>query len=236
MEAVAGGVTWMAACRPEGMSMILGVHPVRNGLVIGAGLLTTWLFRRFRPLSRWRLSSLTSHSQRLYKREQYDEALAMARTAQQLAKSHFGKASTQYQRALFHLAAVHSAMRRNDDALEVLKECNQLVRTLHGDASLQRVPICHAMAEVHEAEGGSGGMKKAAAVLQEARELRRAALGEANLSYAFSCIQEAALLVRFANDALMMDNGERGRLADQAVGLALTAHAAAGESARPTRV
>ena len=123
-------------------------------------------------------------------------------------------------------------MRQNAEALEVLNECDRLVVAAHGDASLQRVPICHAMAEVHEAEGKPQDMQKAVAALQRARELRRAALGEAHLSYAFSCIQEAALLVRIANEALMMVDSERARLTDQAVGLALAAHAAAGECAR----
>eukprot|EP00966_Prymnesium_polylepis_P181247 4198299-Prymnesium_polylepis.1 len=73
------------------------------------------------------------------------------------------------------------------------------------------------MAEVHEAEGKPPDMHKAAAALGRARELRLAALGDAHMSYAFSCIQEGALLVRFANEALMMDNTERARLTGEAV-------------------
>eukprot|EP00966_Prymnesium_polylepis_P151686 3504551-Prymnesium_polylepis.1 len=84
---------------------------VRDGLLVGAvGVVAAWLLgayysRRFSPLTRWRLSSLIRQSQRLYKRQQYDEALSVARAAQQMAEADFGKASSQHQRAMFHLGA-----------------------------------------------------------------------------------------------------------------------------------
>ena len=150
----------------------------------------------------------------------------MSHAAQQLAEASFGKESRQNQHVLFHLAAVHSAMRQNKEALSVLDECDRLASAIHGAGSLERVPICHAMAEVHEANGKRSDMEKALKALGRARELRLAALGEAHMSYAFSCVQEAALLVRFANEAIMMENSERGQRTEQAVDLTLAAHAA----------
>ena len=193
-----------------------------GGLVIEQACADSLDFRR--PTAGAGGFHFISQSQVLYKREQFDDALSKALAAQQLAKP-LRKDIKPAQACYLHSRA-YSAMRQNAEALRVLNECDRLTCATHGDDSLERVPICHAMAEVHEADGKL--LEMAVAARQRAPELRLAALGDAHPSYAFSRIQEAALLVRFANEALMMDAPERA-LADRAgSGLALAAHGAAG--------
>ena len=99
---------------------------------------------------------------------------------------------------------------------------------LVGETSVKRVPIQHALAEVFEAEGRPADYRKAAQALRQVRDLRRAALGDADPLYASSCFDEAGLLVRFANETPLLADEERGQATERAVDAALEAHAAAG--------
>ena len=205
-----------------------GLLMLRNLLVGGAaGLLKTWLWRRHRPLARWRVSSLIRASHASYAREDYSQALSTAFNAKLLAATQLGEASSSHESELFHVAAVHAAMREHAEALSVLRECDVLACKIHGVASVKRMPIYHALAEVFEAEGTPADYREAVRALQKARELRLAALGSADSSYARSCLNEAGLLVRFANETPILPDEERGALTERAVDAVLEEHAAA---------
>ena len=198
-------------------------------LIVGAaGLSAMVLWHHLAPLVRWRISSLVRTSRTHYAAKKYEESLAAAVTAKELAAKELGEASATHRQVLFHLAAVYSAMRRLTDAIFTLRQCDVLACDAHGTESLQRVPIFNAMAEVHEAEDTEAGARQALEVLQKCRDLRLLSLGDAHLDYAFSCFNEANLLVRIANDTVMMPAEKRVEQTERAVTLAIEAHNVAG--------
>ena len=198
----------------------------------GASGIASRLWHRFTPLARWRVHAIIRTSKAEYSRKEYDASLASALAAKHLAST-FGEASQLYAKALFHLAAVHAAMRQHTEALSVLGECDLLATAAHGASSLKRVPILHAVAEVREAEGKPHDYQAAVRALHECTELRRTALGDAHELFAFSCFNEAVLLVHYANETLVMSAAQRAELTSRAVRLGIDAHAAAGVRSSP---
>jgi len=208
----------------------VGLPFVPATLVVGtAGLIVALLMRRHRPLSSWRVSSLIRASRLSYAQKEHDQSLSTALVAKCLAASTLGETSSLHESALFHLAAVHAAMRQHAEALSVLQECDALACAIHGEMSVKRVPICHALAEVFESQG-KPAYREAVRALRTVRELRLAALGDMHPLYASSCFDEAGLLIRFANETPVMTDRERGTLTGQAVQAAFEAHAAAGRA------
>ena len=170
--------------------------------------------------SSWRVSWLMRTSHVRYAEQRYDDALEAARAAAELAAATLGTQSLDHERAMLHLAAVHAAMRQNEEALDLLGDCDSLAIRVHGSDSLQRIPILHARAEVLEAADDLAGAVEA---LGRARAIRRAVLGPHDPAYARSCFNQAGLLVRQANSALVAVDGWRASLVGQAVTLVVEA-------------
>ena len=195
-------------------------------------VIAVFIAQYLKPFARWRIRSLQKRSHMHYAGKSYDEALAAAKTARELARASLGKESAAHERSLLHLAAVHAAMRQHKEAEAVLDESETLVSSRGGEDSLGLVPICHARAEVYEALGTAAGMRRATEALERARDVRRARLGDAHLDYAFGCFNLAGLVVRQARDPLcFMDHARRGELAGRAAELAIEA-AQVAEAAR----
>mmetsp|Transcript_908 Transcript_908/g.2862 ORF Transcript_908/g.2862 Transcript_908/m.2862 type:complete len:195 (-) Transcript_908:35-619(-) len=172
------------------------------------------LWRRIRPIVRLSVHALQERSHELYAAKRFDEALEAAAAARDLARNELGEESSTHQRMIFHLAAVLAAMRRHEETGALLSECEVLACRMHGDSSLALVPICHARAELHEA---AGDYALAIAALERARDLRHDSLGSAHPDYARSCFNLAGLLLRHANEVLVMSDRQRAVLAGRAV-------------------
>ena len=177
-----------------------------------------------KPLARWRVGRLNRLSHACYAQKRYDESLAAAVSACELARAQLGDESAAHARALLHLAGVYAAMRRHNEAAQTLAQCEELACRRHGDDALEHVPICHAKAEVFET---AGKYAEATAALERVRELRLEALGRRHISCAWSAFNLAGLVVRRANDTIIMSARQRAELADRAVDLAIDAAAAA---------
>lgn len=176
------------------------------------------------PLSHRRVRLLLRDSHILYAKKQYAESLDVALAAQRLACSLFGELSPLYVRTLVHLAAVHSAMSEFEKALRTLDEAEALVQRANGLECLQLVPVLHARAGVLET---SGQTHLAIEQLNRVREIHRTKLTARRLEYGYSCYNQAAAIVRHANDAPDMVPSQRAELVERAVLLILEASDAA---------
>mmetsp|Transcript_8078 Transcript_8078/g.25928 ORF Transcript_8078/g.25928 Transcript_8078/m.25928 type:complete len:285 (+) Transcript_8078:104-958(+) len=185
------------------------------------------LWRRIRPIVRLSVHALQERSHELYAAKRFDEALEAAAAARDLARNELGEESSTHQRMIFHLAAVLAAMRRHEETGALLSECEVLACRMHGDSSLALVPICHARAELHEA---AGDYALAIAALERARDLRHDSLGSAHPDYARSCFNLAGLLLRHANEVLVMSDRQRAVLAGRAVDSGLEAAAVSADA------
>ena len=133
-----------------------------------------WLRRRYWPLTRRRISTLTSASQKAFEKKEYEAALSCAKAAAQLASA-LGHSSMRYGTALFHLAAVHSAMANHADAKACLLECDRITCATHGERSLKRVAILKAIAEACIATSSNAADREQAALaLRTCQELEGA--------------------------------------------------------------
>lgn len=196
---------------------------VQTVLIVAVILVVVWFLWKLAPLSRWRIAKCIEHSKRRFTAKEYDQALADALEAKRLARVKLGASSETFERAMMHLAATHAAMLQNREALAVLDECAQLACKLHGDGTLELVPVCHARAEVYES---NGSFDSAIQALEAAKELRGAHLGENCISYGFSCVNLAGLLIRYAS-SVDMTPGRMGELVERAAEQAMEAKAAA---------
>ena len=168
-----------------------------TGVLIACAIAARLFFILRRLVMEWRVTRLVRGSKTLYYAKEHDRALAVAEQARALSLALMGKHSDAHMDASIHLASVHSGMRKHELALLVLAECDDLARA-HVHTPLTRVPVLHASAEVLE---DSGQLQGATDALEEARSVRRAALGERSLLYACSCHNLAGMLVRRAHDA-----------------------------------
>jgi len=193
--------------------------PSRALAICGVALcLAALLARRVAPS--WRVAWLLRSSHTHYAATRYDAALAAANAARELAASSLGADSEEHQRALFHTAAVHAALRQNESALAVLDECDALATRLHGAQSLRHVLLLHARAEVFEVADQMG---EAVEALGRARAIRRAAFGPDHPAYARACFNQAGMAVRHANSGPVATDSWRAAIVNQAVTLAVEA-------------
>jgi len=115
------------------------------------------------------VSRLVDESKRLHRKKAYDASLAAAIEACKLAAAD-GSSPPQQQSALLHLAALHHAMNRFDDALSTLNEVEAKM-TEAKMTDLDLVPVLHARAEVLESSGKP--LALVAAQFTRARDIRK---------------------------------------------------------------
>ena len=115
------------------------------------------------------VSRLVDESKRLHRKKAYDASLAAAIEACKLAAAD-GSSPSQQQSALLHLAALHHAMNRFDDALSTLNEVEAKM-TEAKMTDLDLVPVLHARAEVLESSGKP--LALVAAQFTRARDIRK---------------------------------------------------------------
>ena len=175
------------------------------------------------------VSRLVDESKRLHRKKAYDASLAAAIEACKLAAAD-GSSPSQQQSALLHLAALHHAMNRFDDALSTLNEVEAKM-TEAKMTDLDLVPVLHARADVLESSGKP--LALVAAQFTRARDIRKrsgramdAANAAMNLARVLTCQSQEVVDVASkasSNSADVAPLQQAESLALEAYGIALAA-------------
>lgn len=180
---------------------------------------TLYLYWRSTPGQR--IKQLIKASEQAYHAKEYEAAVAKAREALELANDSTGSGSAGHLAAMMHLAGLHGAMRKFDEALDVLETLRGLTVAAHGARSLELVPVLHATAECLEGAGKPPAL--ATEQLALAREIRCEKLGDKHADYASACVNLSCALVAQAASSGYMAPAQRSGLVSRATKLVVEA-------------